>query len=176
MSSTDDDSGFVARSRRDIRQEENDVRAELVERLLPLAEDLVTWEPGALGLLPLEETQLEAILVYRKTSGRRGKSRQMQYIVAVLLANAEELLAATGEGGEPSIVDVATEDVAAAHLAMVTGVKDAVEDALDRWPDLERQKLRQLARAASKEKRTIPLRESSRKLLTYLEEAAGLIG
>lgn len=147
-----------------------------MKRLEPLAEELVTWEPAALRLLPLEETQLEAILVFRKTSGRRGKSRQMQYIVRVLLDNAEELLEATGHGGGPSVVAVAEDEVAEAHLAMVTGDPNAVEEALEKWPTLERQRLRQLARAASKEKRTIPLREASQKLMTYLEEAAGLIG
>lgn len=165
----------MAMSRRERRQEENELRAELVERVQPLADDLVTWEPAALRLLPLDDVQLEAILTYRKTSGRRGKSRQMQYIVRLLLANAEEILEATGYGGGPSVVEEVGDEVLLAHGAIVSGSDEAIEDALDRWPELDRQKLRQLARAAAREKRTDPLQGNRRKLMLYLEQAAGLI-
>lgn len=168
--------GIVAIYRRDIRIEENEQRDEVVRKLVPIAQDLVGWEPAALKLLPLEEIQIQAILTYRKTSGRRGKSRQMQYIVSILVPSAEELFEAVGQGTAPSIVAVTTEQVEQAHLALIMNREGAVERALAQWPALERQRLRQLARAASKEKHTVPLRASSAKLLRYLEQAAGLVG
>lgn len=151
-------------------------RAELAENaeLESMARALLALDDNRLALLPLTDEQRDAVEVYRRTSGGRGLKRQLFRLAGLLRPNRAEVQEALGRGAGPGVVAGLFEQLERARSSMISGGNAEIEAVLETWPALERQRLRQLVRAARKEQDKPPPHLQAKKLFAYLREGAGL--
>jgi len=144
--------------------------------LQELGEALVALSDGELNHIPLEGDLAEAIHTARRIKSREGLRRQLQYIGKLMRRTDTEAIAA------------AYQDLQNGHQqrnqqfheleqwrdALVERGVDAMTEVLERFPDADRQHLRQLITAAGKERAAGQPPAAARKLFRYLRELAEL--
>lgn len=154
----------------------SELKRDMLE-LQALGEAIVKLTNGQLATIPIEDSVLlEAITTARRIKHKEGLRRQMQYIGKLMRK-------------------IDTTEIAKAHQTLLDGRKEetqrfhqleqwrdqllekgpsSVEDVLERFPQADRQHLRQLLVQAAKEKNNNKPPASARKLFRYLKELSEL--
>lgn len=159
-------------------EDENDIisKSELKREstaLQKLGERLVDLSPSALKQVPLSENLADAIALAHKISGKHeALRRQMQYIGKLMRVEDAEPI-------EAALDVISNKHQAATHAfhqlellrdKLVTEGDSAISTLLEKHPNLERQKLRQLIRQTNKEAAGNKPPKASRELFKYLRE------
>jgi ribosome-associated protein len=144
--------------------------------LQELGKSLVNLSDGELATIPLEPELAEAIQTARRIKSHEGLRRQMQYIGKVMRRIDTEPIAAAyadlQHGNQER--NQHFHQLEQLRDALVERGVDAMGDVLERFPDADRQHLRQLILAAAKEKVANQPPAAARKLFRYLRELADL--
>lgn len=137
-----------------------------------LALTLVDMSDANLSKMPLDEELAESIAVARKINRKKdGFRRQLQFLGKLMRARDTSAIE------EAVALLNSKHDKANAHFhqlenlrdTILKGGNDSIESALDSYPNLERQKLRQLVRKASKEQQLNKPPAAARELFKYLK-------
>lgn len=140
--------------------------------LTQLGKDLVALQAVNLEKIPMESDLRDAINEARNISSHGALKRQHQYI-GKLLRNRDtsEIYSAldkiTQHSSSTNAVFKQSEKWRERLLAENT---TALQEFIDQWPDVDRQKLRQLIRSSNKEKILGKPPKSSRLLFRYIRE------
>ena len=144
--------------------------------LQELGEAIVALSDGEFATIPLEGLLLEAIQLARRLPLGEGRRRQLQYVgklmrkvdTAPLAAAYEEL-----QNGRQQRNQAFHQLEALRDRLLAEGV-DAMPLVLERYPEADRQHLRQLITAATKERDAGKPPAAARKLFRYLRDLAEL--
>ncbi|UPR35420.1 ribosome-associated protein [Vibrio cyclitrophicus] len=142
-----------------------------MDALQKLGEELVGLKPSVLDKFPLSEDLAQAIKDAQRFKNE-AKRRQLQYIGKVM------------RNVDPEPIQAALDKVrnkhsqATAELHKLEQLRDrvvaegdaAISDVMDMYPEADRQRLRQLARQANKEKAANKPAKSSREIFQILKE------
>lgn len=143
--------------------------------LQKLGENIVKLSKGQFDTIPIDDPILEeAILTARRIKHKEGLRRQMQYIGKLMRKLDTDAMRAAYQ----NLLDGRKEDAKAFHelelwrdKLVETGAK-AVEEVITKFPQADRQHLRQLVMQANKEKTNKKPPAAARKLFRYLRELA----
>ena len=142
-----------------------------MEALQKLGEELVSLKPSVLDKFPLSEDLAQAIKDAQRFKNE-AKRRQLQYIGKVM------------RSVDPEPIQAALDKVrnkhsqATAELHKLEQLRDrvvaegdtAISDVMEMYPEADRQRLRQLARQANKEKSANKPAKASREIFQILKE------
>ncbi|MCK8088327.1 ribosome biogenesis factor YjgA [Vibrio sp. 1CM8B] len=142
-----------------------------MDALQKLGEELVGLKPSVLDKFPLSEDLAQAIKDAQRFKNE-AKRRQLQYIGKVM------------RNVDPEPIQAALDKVrnkhsqATAELHKLEQLRDrvvaegdaAISEVMDMYPEADRQRLRQLARQAKKEKSANKPSKSSREIFQILKE------
>ncbi|MFI3274057.1 ribosome biogenesis factor YjgA [Vibrio sp.] len=142
-----------------------------MEALQKLGEELVSLKPSVLDKFPLSEDLAQAIKDAQRFKNE-AKRRQRQYIGKVM------------RNVDPEPIQAALDKVrnkhsqATAELHKLEQLRDrvvaegdaAISEVMDMYPEADRQRLRQLARQANKEKSANKPAKASREIFQILKE------
>ncbi|MEZ9647922.1 ribosome biogenesis factor YjgA [Vibrio sp. 10N.261.52.C2] len=142
-----------------------------MDALQKLGEELVGLKPSVLDKFPLSEDLAQAIKDAQRFKNE-AKRRQLQYIGKVM------------RNVDPEPIQAALDKVrnkhsqATAELHKLEQLRDrvvaegdaAISEVMDMYPEADRQRLRQLARQANKEKSANKPAKSSREIFQILKE------
>ncbi|CAK2941587.1 MULTISPECIES: ribosome biogenesis factor YjgA [Vibrio] len=142
-----------------------------MEALQKLGEELVSLKPSVLDKFPLSEDLAQAIKDAQRFKNE-AKRRQLQYIGKVM------------RNVDPEPIQAALDKVrnkhsqATAELHKLEQLRDrvvaegdaAISEVMDMYPEADRQRLRQLARQANKEKSANKPAKASREIFQILKE------
>ncbi len=156
---TPDDAGWISKrasgpSRSQRRREALDV--------LALADSLMNAPEGTLARLPLDDEMRELVVQSRRVQQQIARKRQMQFLAKQLRRADEDTLVALRAGFTQ---DRETSHRSTARLHRLEALRDqliaggdaAMTPLLDRYPDMDRTRLRQLVRQAQREhERQVP--------------------
>ncbi len=144
-----------------------------MEALQKLGSKLVKLSSADLARVPISDPDLkEAIATARRIKSREGLRRQMQYIGKLMrLIDAEAIEAALNEQeqGQKALAKRFHELEALRDRLLESG-PPAIGEALQRFPNADRQRLRQLLLQVSKDKAANKPPAAARKLFRYLRE------
>lgn len=143
--------------------------------LQELGEALVRLSDGDLAAIPLGEDLADAIATARRIKSHEGLRRQLQFIGKLMRRTDTEAIAAAYADLQRGRQEYNREFHELEHLRdtlLQRGV-DAMSEVLERFPDADRQHLRQLITAAEKEQAAQKPPAAARKLFRYLRELAG---
>lgn len=141
-----------------------------MEELQKLGEELVSLKPSVLEKFPLSEDLAEAIKDAQRFKNE-ARRRQLQYIGKLMrLEDPEPLQAALDKVRNKH-------SQATAELHKLEQLRDriiekgdsAISDAVELYPNADRQRLRQLARQAAKEKSANKPAKASREIFQILK-------
>lgn len=178
----------MRRARRGGNADDNEMPGDELERpsksalkremtaLQELGEALVALSDGDLATIPLDEKLLDAIMTARRITSHEGRRRQMQYIGKLMRAtDVEPIVAAHNEllNGRQQR-NRAFHELEALRDRLIAEGTAAMGDVLARWPEVDRQHLRQLIVAAVAERDQNRPPAAGRKLFRYLRELAEL--
>jgi len=150
------------RSRSDARRE----RKQSEDHLVDLARRLTALKPRQLDRLALPETLLEAVMAARKITSPVAHARQLRIVRReIRVTDAAQL--------EQSLEDLVqarrTSPLRAESVKwageLVEGGDDAIQRFLERYPGGDRQRLRQLARGARRERDSGPKASATSQLV-----------
>ncbi len=131
--------------------------------LQELGESLVALSDNQLERLPMPESLLEALRIYKQTASFEGRRRQMQYIGKLMRRTDPEPLR---EAVDSAALGPANEALALHQAEAWRAELLAGDDALARWraahPHSDLQQLRSLVRAARKDAAATPEQRSGR--------------
>ncbi|WP_101757614.1 ribosome biogenesis factor YjgA [Oceanicoccus sp. KOV_DT_Chl] len=146
-------------------------------KLQELGENIVKLSNGQLATIPLDDPILaEAIHTARRIKHKEGLRRQMQYIGKLMRKTDTEAMSAAYQ----KLLDGRKEDAKAFHQLeqwrdqLIENGPNAVEEVMAKFPQAERQHLRQLVIQANKEKTNNKPPAAARKLFRYLRELADI--
>ncbi|MEZ8611979.1 ribosome biogenesis factor YjgA [Vibrio sp. 10N.247.311.14] len=142
-----------------------------MEALQKLGEELVSLKPSVLDKFPLSEDLAQAIKDAQRFKNE-AKRRQLQYIGKVM------------RNVDPEPIQAALDKVrnkhsqATAELHKLEQLRDrvvaegdaAISEVMEMYPEADRQRLRQLARQANKEKSANKPAKASREIFQILKE------
>ncbi len=146
------------------------------QALTDLGKQLVDMSPNQLAGLPISSELLEALALARKIRNKHvGFNRQIQYIGKIIRSD------------DPQPIIDAIELRQQAHLheqrnfhaleqwrdRLIRQGDDAIQDLVDKWPEVDRQHLRQLIRTAQKQAAENKPPAAQRELFKYLREVSG---
>lgn len=143
------------------------------EALKEIGRQLVALNNKQLAQIPASEQLIEGIKVAHKIAGKHeALRRQLQYIGKVLRTEDMQQIQAkldilTNNKGKR------TQAINGLELLceqMIEQGDSKINSVLDNYPQLERQKLRQLVRQANKEKKQEKPAKAAKELLNYLKE------
>ncbi len=141
--------------------------------LQELGEALVKLSEGELATIPIDDDMLaEAIATARRIKHREGLRRQMQYIGKLMRKSDTEHI----EKAYQKLINGRKEQARKFHEleqwrdALIEKGANAIQEVIERYPNADRQHLRQLIAQANKEKANNKPPASSRKLFRYLRE------
>ncbi len=143
-----------------------------MERLQRLGEELVKLHPEALGCIPLGEDVRAAIAEYHRLKGREGMRRQLQYIGRLMRSEDGAAISAALVQAQSG----GLEEKRRLHLTeqwrerLLEQGDSALGGFLDEHPQADRQRLRQLIRAAALEHERGKPPAAARKLFRYLRD------
>lgn len=144
-----------------------------MEALQKLGSRLVGLSNADLARVPINDPDLEeAIATARRIKSREGLRRQMQYIGKLMRridASGIEAALLEQEQGQKALARRFHELEGLRDDMLAAGVK-GVDAALQRFPNADRQRLRQFLMQAGKEKAANKPPAAARKLFRYLRE------
>ncbi len=154
----------------------SEMKRDMLE-LQALGEAIVKLSKGQLETIPLEdETLAEAIHTARRIKHREGLRRQMQYIGKLMRKiDTDDIRAAYQK-----LQDGRKEDARQFHELekwrdrLIESGHKSIEEVMTKYPDADRQHLRQLVMQANKELKNKKPPAASRKLFKYLRELSGV--
>ncbi len=161
-------------------QEEEEIiyvsRSEMKRDMLELqrlGEAIVKLSPGQFATIPLDDEVLaEAIHTARRIKHREGLRRQMQFIGKLMrkidTSNIATAFKRLQDGRKEEARKFHQLELWRDHLIEMG--PNASEEVVAKYPDADRQHIRQLIMQAAKEKSTNKAPSSSRKLFRYLKE------
>ena len=155
------------------RKSKSQVKREMLA-LQALGEQLVELPLGQINKIEMPEDLREALLFAKSLKKNETRRRQMQYIGTLMReADPEPIRKALeainrGQGPEAGLF----QELEQLRNGLIDGNESLIEKALNRFPDADRQRLRQLANNARKEKEGEKPPKSSRALFRYLKELA----
>ncbi|MCC5855839.1 MAG: DUF615 domain-containing protein [Idiomarina sp.] len=144
--------------------------------LTDLGARLVAMSPNQMSGLPIDDDVMEAILLARKIRNKHvGYRRQIQYIGKLLRnTDIQPLLDALAEREQAHLQDQANfHALEQWRDRLIAEGDDAVQEVLERYPDADRQKLRQLIRQARKQAEQNKPPAAAREIFRHLREASG---
>ncbi|CAH0524543.1 ribosome biogenesis factor YjgA [Vibrio hippocampi] len=142
-----------------------------MEELQKLGEELVALKPSVLHKIPLEDDLRDAIADAQRFKNE-AKRRQLQYIGKLMRTTDPEPIQAALD----KIRNKHSQSTAALHKLeqlrdrIVEEGDSAIGDALELYPNLDRQRLRQLARQANKEKKAGKPAKAYREIFQILKQ------
>lgn len=144
--------------------------------LQALGEAIVNLTEGQLATIPIDDPALaEAIHTARRIKHKEGLRRQMQYIGKLMRKTDTSRIAEAHQ----TLLDGRKQEAQKFHQLeqwrdqLLEQGPSAVEDVVERFPEADRQHLRQLLLQAAKEKSNNKPPASARKLFRYLRELSG---
>lgn len=146
-------------------------------RLKDLAGKISLLSKAEVAKLDLSEEILAAIVTARKIVIRTDAySRHQAYMVKLIRSHGEEKI----QAGFDKITN--KHNQATVELTKLEGVRDnlieqgdsAINEIMDKYPDADRQKLRQLVRQANKEKKAEKPMKAGKEIFKYLRELAAI--
>ncbi|WP_372864787.1 ribosome biogenesis factor YjgA [Spongiibacter sp.] len=144
-----------------------------MEALQKLGSKLVGLSSADLARIPIEDPDLrEAIATARRIKSREGLRRQMQYIgklMRLIDASAIEAALHEQEQGQKALARRFHELEDLRDQLLEKGPA-STDEALKRFPNADRQRLRQLLMQANREKTANKPPAAARKLFRYLRE------
>lgn len=143
-----------------------------MDALQVLGEKLVDLAPAVLRRLPLEEPLLDALLQAQGISQHEARRRQLQRIGKLMrVADAAAISQAYDNLQSGSrAATVALHELERWRARLVQEGDQAVGDALQAFPGIEAQPLRQLIRDARRETAQQKPPQAARKLFQYLKQ------
>ena len=142
-----------------------------MEALQKLGEELVSLKPSVLDKFPLSEDLAQAIKDAQRFKNE-AKRRQLQYIGKVMRnVDPEPIQAALDKiRNKHSQATVELHKLEQLRDRVVAEGDAAISDVMEMYPEADRQRLRQLARQANKEKSANKPAKSSREIFQILKE------
>lgn len=138
-----------------------------------LGEALVALSDAFLAKIPLDEELADAIQIARKINRKKdGFRRQLQFIGKLMRSRDTEPMAlALARLKAPHQQQTkAFHQVEQARDSILQQGDTAIQQLIQQYPQLDRQKLRQLSRQANKEKQQEKPPKAARELFKYLKE------
>lgn len=154
------------KSRTKIKQEATELQK--------LGERLISLTKAQLLCIDIPKELNDAIILSKTINTNKAKRRQKQYIGALMRQiDLEPVLKALKriEGGL-GLTQGATKELKLWQTDLINGEDTPIEIILDKFPEADRQKLRQLIRNARKEKLAAKSQKAAQSLLRYLKEIA----
>jgi len=142
------------------------------EALKLIGRDLVELNKKQLAQIPGSEALFHAISVAHKISGKHeALRRQIQYIGKILRTEDTESIKATLDklNNKHQQLTHATQNLELLRDQLIELGNSKIEDLLEEYPQLDRQKLRQLVRQANKEKKLEKPAKAAKELFIYLK-------
>lgn len=138
-----------------------------------LGEYLLTLKPEQLEKIPLTDALADAIERATRIPGREAMRRHHQYIGKLMrAADCDAIRAAVNEiKAKETLNTRVLHELEQWRDKLIKEGNAAVDEIMANWPQLDRQKLRQLVRAAQKEKQDSSGAAQSRLLFRYLRDA-----
>lgn len=160
----------------DDQQEEFKSKTQLKNEMLAiqkLGEQLVALGPAALEKIPLDDELKDAIVLARKIDKKKeGYRRQLQLIGKLMrfrdtapIAQAFELLQMSHRQATSQF-----HHIEQARDKILQAGDPAINTLLNEYPDMDRQKLRQLYRQANKQQQQNKPPKAAREIFQYLKE------
>ncbi|MEZ8502015.1 ribosome biogenesis factor YjgA [Vibrio splendidus] len=142
-----------------------------MDALQKLGEELVELKPSILDKFPLSEDLAQAIKDAQRFKNE-AKRRQLQYIGKVMRnVDPEPIQAALDKiRNKHSQATVELHKLEQLRDRVVVEGDAAISDVMEMYPEADRQRLRQLARQANKEKSANKPAKSSREIFQILKE------
>ncbi|PMO69833.1 ribosome biogenesis factor YjgA [Vibrio splendidus] len=142
-----------------------------MDALQKLGEELVELKPSTLDKFPLSEDLAQAIKDAQRFKNE-AKRRQLQYIGKVMRnVDPEPIQAALDKiRNKHSQATVELHKLEQLRDRVVAEGDAAISDVMEMYPEADRQRLRQLARQANKEKSANKPAKSSREIFQILKE------
>lgn len=142
-----------------------------MDALQKLGEELVELKPSILDKFPLSEDLAQAIKDAQRFKNE-AKRRQLQYIGKVMRnVDPEPIQAALDKiRNKHSQATVELHKLEQLRDRVVAEGDAAISDVMEMYPEADRQRLRQLARQANKEKSANKPAKSSREIFQILKE------
>lgn len=142
-----------------------------MDALQKLGEELVGLKPSVLDKFPLSEDLAQAIKDAQRFKNE-AKRRQLQYIGKVMRnVDPEPIQAALDKiRNKHSQATVELHKLEQLRDRVVAEGDAAISDVMEMYPEADRQRLRQLARQANKEKSANKPAKSSREIFQILKE------
>ncbi|MGB5445851.1 MAG: ribosome biogenesis factor YjgA [Psychromonas sp.] len=142
------------------------------EALKLIGRELVGLNKNQLAQIPGSETLFHAISVAHKISGKHeALRRQIQYIGKVLRTEDTEAIQSTLDklNNKYQQLTHATQNLELLRDQLIESGDSKIEQLLEEYPQLDRQKLRQLVRQANKEKKLEKPAKAAKDLFVYLK-------
>ena len=139
-----------------------------------LGESLIELSPNELAKIPMDEALLDAVLLARRITGKKeGYRRQLQLIGKMMRHRDNNVIE------QAILVIKAAHQTSSAAFHKIEVLRDniikvgdeKIEEAIEKYPSLDRQKLRQLSRQANKEQSTNKPPKAARELFKYIQQA-----
>ncbi|MFA0313314.1 hypothetical protein BH581_11405 [Vibrio splendidus] len=142
-----------------------------MDALQKLGEELVELKPSILDKFPLSEDLAQAIKDAQRFKNE-AKRRQLQYIGKVMRnVDPEPIQAALDKiRNKHSQATIELHKLEQLRDRVVAEGDAAISDVMEMYPEADRQRLRQLARQANKEKSANKPAKSSREIFQILKE------
>ncbi len=140
--------------------------------LQELGEQLVEMNDKQLATVPCDEKLLDAIHLARKLPHREGRRRQLQFIGRLMReTNHEEIQAAVEKLQARNDQHIHRQhQIERYRDLLIEGDKAAFQNLVTSCPGIDVQQLRQLQRAAQKEREENQPPKSARKLFSFIRE------
>lgn len=141
-----------------------------MEALQKLGEELVGLKPSSLEKFPLEDELREAIANAQRFKNE-AKRRQLQYIGKLMRQIDPEPIQAELDRlrNKHSQATAELHKLEEMRDRIITEIDPAIEEVMDQHPEADRQRLRQLARQAQKEKGSNKPPKASREIFQILK-------
>ena len=143
-----------------------------MKALQKLGERLVELLPEQIKNIEMPEKLREAVLFAKTIKSREARRRQLQYIGSLMREVDPEPIrqAIEKKDHQRQLATQAFQQLEQWRDGLIEGNNDLLEELCRRFPDTDRQRLRQLVRNACKERERNKPPKSSRALFRYLRE------
>jgi ribosome-associated protein len=147
-----------------------------MQALQELGEAIAGLSDGEFATIPLEGPLAEAIQLARRLNSGEGRRRQLQYIGKLMRKVDTGPLAAAYQELQNGrqLRNQAFHELEALRDRLLADGLDAMPEVLERFPEVDRQHLRQLISAAARERDADKPPVAARKLFRYLRDLAEL--
>ncbi|MDP5031065.1 MAG: ribosome-associated protein [Paraglaciecola sp.] len=139
-----------------------------------LGVSLIELSPTELAKIPMDEALLDAVMLARRITGKKeGFRRQLQLIGKMMRQRdnvaIEQAVQVIKSAHQTSSAAFHKIEVLRDNIINIGDEK--IAEAVEKYPLLDRQKLRQLSRQANKEKASNKPPKAARELFKYLQQA-----